>query len=307
MEGVTAARDKCLTEARAASTRATYSVGLTAFRTLGKLLHWNLHSSSITPKILSDWVSLFIGWLVQRQLSYGTIRVYVYGVAAYFKDRTCGEFDPLTKYPVIMCLQGARRILKDSPKQKLAFEMDFLRDLYPLLDLKTYINARDFAALVVCFFGLFRKSELVAITWSNVQILDEGVRINVPISKTDKFGKGVGVLLASRNDNICPRKALLHLASLSSLTASSGSSPVFCSAVGDGKPKVKFSSSAFVKRLKKCIALLGFDPSDFSGHSPRRGGATANTKLDKKVNGYSPFLLKIGVSLTKDRGIFDWR
>ena len=48
--------------------------------------------------------------------------------------------------------------------------------------------------LLVGFFGALRRSELVALTWEDIEFISGGFVINLLKSKTDQMAKGESVL-----------------------------------------------------------------------------------------------------------------
>ncbi|MCY4045189.1 MAG: hypothetical protein OXE99_08915 [Cellvibrionales bacterium] len=52
-------------------------------------------------------------------------------------------------------------------------------------------KVRNKALLLIGFFGAFRRSELVSITYDNLRFEPEGVIITLPKLKTDQAGEGI--------------------------------------------------------------------------------------------------------------------
>lgn len=95
------------------------------------------------------------------------------------------------------------------------------------------------------------------------------VRLDIPASKTDPFRKGVSILLAAApGATTCPVYALKHLFDSfpSSLTQ-----PLFPGLDIETPMRRK----EFISHLKSRLTALGIDSTRFSGHSFRRGAATA--------------------------------
>lgn len=206
-------------------------------------------------------------------MAFGTIKVYLYAVSAFYKDLSFGVFDPVATYLVQQSLVGARNILVSIPKPKFAFYLEFFHAFRGSMDLTSYVDARDWAAFLLGFFGLFRKQELLSLVWSNISEIEGGFRVLVKTSKTTKHA--VFVHISSRQDTLCPLKALKNLRDLLPNESRKDSLPIFCTS---NKSKVSFkqlTGSAFAKRIKKWVLSIGFSPDDYSGHSLRRGGATA--------------------------------
>lgn len=220
-----------------------------------------------------ELTSIFISFLVERRAALGTVKVYLHGIRAHFLDNTMGRFNPCESYRVQMCLRGAARILKDIPNPKLAFLIEFLLAIRVRMS-ESYIDRRDWAAFTTGFFALLRKAELLALRWRDVKKIDKGAKIFVSISKTDPNSKGMFVHVASRSDVLCPVAALISLASIAEASIDEDAF-IFTATNRKSPTNQPLSHAAFVKRIKKWVAEIGLDPRDFSGHSLRRGGATA--------------------------------
>lgn len=92
-------------------------------------------------------------------------------------------------------------------------------DALPLTALKTMCDyephtkaeIRDRAMLLLGFWGGFRRSELVALKWSDLQFVEKGIVVNISKSKTDQEGAGASKPVAAQRDkSICPAAALLR-------------------------------------------------------------------------------------------------
>lgn len=242
----------------------------------------------LKPEEVATQVSYFLGWLVLKELAFGTIKVYLYAITAYYKDLSLGTFDVSKSFVVLRCLRGARNILGHLPQPKLAFLPEFFRFIKDGMRDNSYVDTRDYAAMSLGFFGLLRKAELLALTWKDVHTIEGGVKLWVRVSKTDKDKKGVWVHLASREDELCPRKAILHLVLVTPKELLHRDQHIFASTKKEAVQSKALTPSAFVARLKVWIEFIGLDPTDYSGHSLRRGGATALLKA-----GVAPHLVQL--------------
>ncbi len=152
----------------------------------------------------------------------------------------------------------------------------------------TPLGARDRAMLLLGFGAALRRSELVALTLGNVEVVPErGLRVLVRRSKTDQQGQGQEIAVWANPDQpgFCPAVALArwmeHRREASDLdwTASATSRaerPLFCAVTKTGKLTGGPLSDKAVARLVKQAALdAGLDPERYSGHSLRAGLATA--------------------------------
>jgi hypothetical protein len=91
----------------------------------------------------------------------------------------------------------------------------------------------------------------------------------LPSSKTDPFGKGTEIYLPPSGSEICPVAALHHLFER---FPSDGTAPLFNRGYG------AFSRSYFVENVKIYLLRIGLDPSNYSGHSLRKGAAVSASR-----------------------------
>eukprot|EP00741_Cyanophora_paradoxa_P011089 tig00020553_g10716.t1 len=134
---------------------------------------------------------------------------------------------------------------------------------------------RDAALLAVGIAGFLRGAELVALRMGDVTCETEPsprIALHVRRSKTDQEARGAVVYLTpARHSPSCPVRLLASHLSENRADAPA-TAPLF--------PRLSDPSTAvtagFLRRLVKEVAgAVGHDPADFSGHSLRRGGATA--------------------------------
>lgn len=95
------------------------------------------------------------------------------------------------------------------------------------------------------------------------------VILTLPASKTDPFRKGVTIYISSapNSPSTCPVSALLHLFTVDPRPLNS---PLFITS--DHNPLTR---SRFIARLHKALLDAGLQPHGYSGHSFRRGAASA--------------------------------
>ena len=130
---------------------------------------------------------------------------------------------------------------------------------------------RDRALLLVGFGGAFRRSELVALDWSDIEETAEGLVVTLKRSKTDQEGEGAKVgIPRGRTSDTCPDAALRAWKE-----ASGGEGPVFRSLTRHGRIGGRLSDKGVAIVVKRAAASARLDPSRFSGHSLRAGLATS--------------------------------
>ena len=201
------------------------------------------------------------------------------------------HIDP-SSFAITRTLRGIRRTIGDSKKQAQLVTVHDLRLMFATLDMDSSEDVAFWLAIILCFRGLLRKSNVVepgmAIRLSDVQFTPWGVLISVVRSKTISFKERVLRIPfnIAPGSIFCVHRFIRLLLSL--VTHPSGSSQLV-SYVKQGR-WVRATYSWFMKRLTGvCIELKLVGVST---HSLRRGGASA-----LEASGFS--LLEI-----KDMG--DW-
>jgi hypothetical protein len=123
--------------------------------------------------------------------------------------------------------------------------------------------------------GLFRLGELVPSNWrdppvlaaSRVRVLEEGVEVHLPRSKTDPTG-AMGPMFISKNKGLaCP---WLWLRRMRQMVPVRQGQPAFKNAEGKA-----ISREWVIHRLNTMMTRVGLGGLRYSGHSFRRGGATS--------------------------------
>ena len=212
------------------------------------------------PKI----ISLYITFL-SKSSKFSTLKRRLASISVI--HRLSGHYID-TKHPMITeNLLGIKRIKGSYQKAKKPILIN---------DLKLIINAIDKdkneknkvknrALILVGFAGGFRRSELVAIHYEDVDFVPEGVKIFVKRSKTDQSGEGMtkGIPYFS-NLNYCPVISLKNWIEKSEIK----SGKIF-----------DMSDKNVALTIKKYTAIVGLDSNKYSGHSLRSGFATSVAEL----------------------------
>jgi integrase len=154
--------------------------------------------------------------------------------------------------------------------------------------LRGALAARDRAMLLLGFGAALRRSELVALTIGDAEIVPgRGVKLLVRRSKTDQQGRGqeVAIWANPADPAFCPLVALENWLIFRrrgvDLPGDAGTDeardrPLFCAVTKGGTLTGQgLSDKAVVRLVKEMAAAAGLDPSRFSGHSLRAGLATA--------------------------------
>ena len=204
---------------------------------------------------------------------------------------------PANDFGLDATLQGLKRKLAKTPFQVLPLTPEILRLMYDKLDLRKSSDLALWCSYLVAFFCLFRKKNVVpessdlkekTLRRKHIEIDPENnvVYIYCNFSKTNQFGASDVVIPVPGNSD--PKLDLVrHLSSLFATVDADQDQPAFTFAKGK---HVNYGS--FTMRLKSLLSLCGLDPSQYSGHSFRRGGAS--------------FLYKVGGSILQIMASGSW-
>ena len=152
------------------------------------------------PKI----VSLYLTYLSQKS-KFSTLKRRLASISVIHK--LSGHYID-TKHPMITeNLMGIKRIKGSYQKAKKPILINELKLIIDVIN-KDKNEKRKFknkALILVGFAGGFRRSELVAILYEDIDFVSEGVKIFVKRSKTDQSGEGMtkGIPYFS-NQEYCP-------------------------------------------------------------------------------------------------------
>ena len=136
---------------------------------------------------------------------------------------------------------------------------------------------RDRAILLLGFGGAFRRSEIARIMVSDVETLDEGLRITVRRSKTDQDARGQ-IVHVPRGNGLCPVLAVQNWIELID------AGPLFRRINKGGRIlDAGLTPHAIGNLVKDYAARAGFDPSGFGARSLRSGFLTAAARNGASV------------------------
>lgn len=225
-------------------------------------------------------VCLFAAWLA-RSLSYKSIKLYLHIVTLIHRER--GLPSPcLANFQLTQTLRGIRRLKGDCVSPKAPVTPDLLRLVRSNLDLSKTKDRAVWAACVMMFVGLLRRSNVMPpsvsgftpdkhLCRSDISVSGQGYQVSIKWSKTNQFRQApIKIYLPRRKGHpLCPMKALfmvLNDAPREGQTPGIGyyESGVYC----------PLTPPVFIQSLREALAGSGVDPTSYAGHSFRRGGAT---------------------------------
>ena len=143
-----------------------------------------------------------------------------------------------------------------------------INNLYKIIDvidnfkiLKYVRSTRDKAIILLGFSGGFRRSEIVNLKESDLEFVEEGLKIRLRRSKSDQYGEGMIKAIPHFNN----KKYCAIIALQDWLSAKTSINDLI----------FPYSDKTVSLILKKYLNVIGLDSRLYSGHSLRSGFATS--------------------------------
>ena len=219
-----------------------------------------------------ETVLLYLAFMADR-FKYVTIINYLSALWVLHKLSGFSHVDPKS-FEIHVTLRGIRRTLGDATKQARPISVDELLKIYYILDLSVTEDLAFWCALLLCFRGLLRKSNVVeerlAVLVKDVSFFPWGVLLAVRRTKTISFKERVLELpFAWITDSpFCVATYLYRLISCLGLSPSAQ-----LITYRSQHRLVRGTYSWLCNRIRKSVSQLRLE--SFTTHSLRRGGASA--------------------------------
>ena len=253
-----------------------------------------------TPVPASTAVLCRYAVMLARTLKYTTIKQYLNIVRLLHLEWNITN--PLQQnHQLDSVLKGIRRALGDTPTRKLPVDPPLLIKILSHLDLSNVEEANVWAAALIMFFAMLRRSNVLTTRKSfnpakhlkrgDITFHSWGAVLKLAWSKTIQFRQRTLRIPLPRipNHPLCPVQAIFRAFQLTPNAPSDG--PAFIIPCQDRFQPL--TPTRFVDKIQDIIKVLGLDPSKFAGHSFRRGGAT--------------WAYSVGVPMDIIRIIGDWK
>ncbi len=208
-----------------------------------------------------------------------SIRQYLNAVRIFHLES--GFENPLSgNWSIHTVIKGVSRVKGDGVNRKLPVTIDILYKVYETLNLSNSQQSTFWAACLVAFFGMMRKSSLFPrnpsvlnhLNLSHCILNSWGMCIYSSYSKTIQCStRQVFVSLPRHSDSrICPARTVVR-----SVKSAGCSKPDhFIFSFKDKGSLRPMTYSMFSAMLNQTLSGLGLSLNQYSGHSFRRGGAT---------------------------------
>ena len=249
---------KNLRSSKASNTLRAYKADYKDFA--GFCIKNGFKSMPSDPKVLS----LYLTYL-SKSSKFSTLKRRLASISVIHK--LSGHYID-TKHPVITeNLMGIKRVIGSYQKAKKPILINELKLIVDAIDKDSNKKNKiqNKALILIGFAGGFRRSELVAIDYEDIEFVNEGVKIFVRRSKTDQSGEGMtkGIPYFS-NINYCPVQSLKNW---------------FAEAEIKSGKIFNISDKSVALKIKKYALLAGLDSKRYAGHSLRSGFATSTAEL----------------------------
>lgn len=185
--------------------------------------------------------------------------------------------DPAKNDLVRVVLRGVRRT-HGKPQRQAAPLLK--ADLLSLLPLMTGTKGiRDRALILLGFAAALRRSELVALDFTDLEFVSEGLIVCLRRSKTDQLGEGRRIAVPNGRTSVCAVKAVQDW--LEHAKISSGA--IFRSVRKAGVIGDRLTAQSVSLIVKHYTQAAGLPASEFSGHSLRSGLVTSAAQAGASV------------------------
>lgn len=187
-----------------------------------------------------------------------------------------GFNDPTAHSAIRKTLVGIKNTHGQPKNKATALTLEALTTLVShLKQSNRLMDYRNCVLLQLGFFGAFRRSELIGITWESIRFVKEGIEILIERSKTDQAGEGQICAIPYGNGLLCPVTALLTWREKSRCESGHVFRHIKNGMVLDASIQPR-QVNAIIKAIAKACILP--DAENYSAHSLRRGFATEASK-----------------------------
>lgn len=195
-------------------------------------------------------------------------------------------FDSPCNTPIVRTmLAGAKRSFAATPRRAEPMSIELVRQLVAGIPKKSSLMDYQFYFYVlISFFGFFRYNDITRLAVKDFKRKGPNMVVEVGGSKTDKFRAGSQVFLSAMQTEplLCPVRVSTEYFELLFKNGYKIDSPVLPSLTVKGKLS---SASTLTRKLRSALQGLVLDPSRYTLHSFRAGGATtaANANISRDL------------------------
>lgn len=236
-----------------------------------KFKNWCIENNQLYLPTSAETISLYIS-SIGHKVKFSTLDSTLAAIEAFHEKSNYSVNGDVTLYKRVR--KGIRRTHKKNQKLKKAKALTVMNMKGICCRLGNSVSdCRDRALITLCFFGAFRRSEIVSLDVENCISDKDGITIHLLQSKTSDTILKKYISPAIDKD-ICPITSLnawLNVANINN-------GPIFYSLLKNGKLGNRLSGHGVSEILKRHFG------NDYSGHSPRRGLLTEEAKKNTPIH-----------------------
>jgi site-specific recombinase XerD len=230
---------------------------------------WCQHLGAASLPATNEIVAAYIAHLADCGCKASTIQRRITAISQAHEAASC---DSPTKTKLVRAtMSGVRRAIGIAQHGKQPLLTADIRTMCQAIP-DDLVGLRDRALILLGYAGAFRRSELAAIRWEDLDFKADGVIVFLTRSKIDQeaSGRQVGIPYGS-NPATCPVRCLAawrHICRVDS-------GPVFRRLDAKGRlQSMPISSKMVATVVKRAARRVGLDSAQYAGHSLRAGLAT---------------------------------
>ena len=222
------------------------------------------------PKI----VSLYLTYLSTKEAKISTLKRRLVSIGVIHKLK--GHYLD-TKHPsIIENIMGIKRrkgSIQNGKKPLLISNLKLIINVIDKQNKEEIKKLRDRTLILIGFSGGFRRNEIVALDYDDLDFVPEGLKISIRRSKTDQFGEGmIKALPYFDSSQYCPVVSLKDWITVSKIN----SGALFRRfSKGSRLTENRLTDQTIALLIKEYLQLAGINSKNYSGHSLRSGFATS--------------------------------
>ena len=222
------------------------------------------------PKI----VSLYLTYLSTKEAKISTLKRRLVSIGVIHKLK--GHYLD-TKHPsIIENIMGIKRrkgSIQNGKKPLLISNLKLIINVIDKQNKEEIKKLRDRTLILIGFSGGFRRNEIVALDYDDLDFVPEGLKISIRRSKTDQFGEGmIKALPYFDSSQYCPVVSLKDWITVSKINSGS----LFRRfSKGSRLTENRLTDQTIALLIKEYLQLAGINSKNYSGHSLRSGFATS--------------------------------
>ena len=216
----------------------------------------------------AETVSLFLTEQLFAGQKVATVRRRYHAIAHYHRIH-CQTESPW-RIEALNLLRGAQRLRREKPRKMRPITVADVHSMAKALaDDCTPIGVRDRAIILTGFTSALRSASLAALTLDDIEFPKEGMILTIPREKQDQEcrGRAIGIPFA-KSPACCAVRAVKAW-----LAVRPADKPTRALFVGLGRHNYAgaMQTEAIHRLVKRHVAQIGLDPTDYGSHSMRAG------------------------------------